>query len=59
MAIKVPIVAPDGSFSALLFDGTYKLTIPTWQGAKSKTDTMTINLKGNQELNIELAPYYD
>lgn len=60
--LKVPIdviVAPDGSFSALLFDGTYKLTIPTWQGPfKSKTDTMTINLKGNQELNIEVEPYY-
>jgi hypothetical protein len=60
--LKVPIdviVAPDGSFSALLFDGTYKLTIPTWQGPfKSKVDTMTINLKRDQELDIEVEPYY-
>lgn len=60
--LKIPIdviVAPDGSFSSLLFDGTYKLRIPTWQGPfKSKTDTMTINLKGNQELDIEVEPYY-
>lgn len=60
--LKVPInviVAPDGSYSALLFNSTYKLTIPTSQGPfKSKTDTITINLKGNKELDIEVVPFY-
>ncbi len=53
------VVAPDGTYSALLFDSTYKLTIPLSQGPfKSKTDTITVNLKGNKELDIEVEPYY-
>lgn len=55
----------DGSFSALLFDGEYKMIIPTNQGpflrqslVPGKSDTVVINLKGSQTLDIEVMPYY-
>ena len=57
--------APDGSFSALLFDGDYKFTIPNGQGPfKWKTlpsgdpDTIAITLRGTQQLDVEVTPYY-
>ena len=53
------IVAPDGSYSALLFNSTYKLTIPSSQGPfRSVNDTITVDLNGNKELDIEVEPYY-
>jgi hypothetical protein len=55
----------DGTFSALLFDGEYKLIVPNGQGPfrwKQTTggapDSITINLKGNQNMDIEVMPYY-
>lgn len=55
----------DGSYSAVLFDGNYKLVIPKNEGPfMSKTDggaakdTIMINLQGNKELDIEVLPYY-
>lgn len=63
-AIRVPI-KPDGTYSALLFDGEYKLTVPNNQGpflwkktAANNPDTITVNLKGSQQLDIEVMPYY-
>jgi hypothetical protein len=57
--------AQDGSYSALLFDGQYKLIIPNGQGpflwpktASGAPDTLLINLKGNTQLDIEVTPYY-
>lgn len=55
----------DGSYSALLFDGNYKLVFPPnngpWQtitkDAVSK-DTTFITLKGDQKVDIEVIPYY-
>jgi hypothetical protein len=53
------IVAPDGSYSAVLFNSTYKLTIPPSQGPfRTINDTTTVNLNGDEELNIEVEPYY-
>jgi len=58
-------VAQDGSFSALLFDATYKLYIPNGQGPyrsilnqETNTDTILVSLKGSKEMNIEVLPYY-
>jgi hypothetical protein len=57
--------AQDGSFSAVLYDGSYKFLIPNGQGpfmwkqdAAGNPDTLNITLKGNQTVNIEVTPYY-
>jgi len=57
--------APDGSYSMLLFDGDYKFIIPGGQGpfiwkqdASGNPDSLSVTMKGNQELNIEITPYY-
>jgi hypothetical protein len=57
--------AQDGGFSALLFDGEYKLIIPNGQGpfrwkytASGAPDSLSISLRGNQALDIEVTPYH-
>ena len=57
--------APDGTYSMVLFKGEYKLIIPNGQGpfkwkqtAGGAPDSLTISLSGNQELNLEVIPYY-
>lgn len=63
-AIDAPI-DQDGSYSAVLFDGNYKLVIPgnegPWKtivGDATKKDTVFVNLNSNQQLDIEVMPYY-
>lgn len=63
-SINVP-VDQDGNFSALLFDATYKLIIPSFQGPfmslendDTGSDTILVNLKGNTTMDIEVLPYY-
>jgi hypothetical protein len=57
-------IGQDGSYSAVLFDGNYKLVIPKNEGpfmAKSSgnsKDTLMISLKGNTDFDIEVMPYY-
>ncbi|MGN7722937.1 DUF3823 domain-containing protein [Chitinophaga sp. 22620] len=55
----------DGSYSVLLFDGEYKMIIPGGQGPflwkntpGASSDTIVVNMRGNQTLNIEVMPYY-
>ncbi len=62
--IDAPI-AQDGSYSALLFDGDYKLVFTRNDGPwktlvkdASARDTTYVNLNGNQEVDIEVMPYY-
>ena len=62
--IDAPI-AQDGSYSAVLFDGNYKLVFTKNDGpwktlVKDATakDTTLITLNGNQKLDIEVMPYY-
>lgn len=57
--------AQDGSYSALLFDGDYKLIIPNGQGpfmwkqlSSGAPDSLAITLKGSQVLDLEIIPYY-
>jgi hypothetical protein len=57
--------APDGSYSALLFDGNYKLIIPNGQGpflwkqtSSGAPDSLSITLKGSQTQDLEVTPYY-
>lgn len=65
MAAMNQSVAQDGSFSALLFDGDYKLVIPKSQGPfvcltnkETNSDTILLTIKGSQQMNIEVIPYY-
>lgn len=55
----------DGSFSALLFSGMYKLSFPENQGPylpveneTTNSDTIILNLSGNTTMDIEVLPYY-
>lgn len=55
----------DGTYSSLLFDGDYKFTIPAGQGpfkwkelSAGVPDSISVNVKGNTSLNIEVTPYY-
>ncbi len=54
------VVAQDGSYSAKLFNATYKLVFPDGQGPFRMVgaDTLTVNIAGNQTLDIEVEPYY-
>ncbi|SEA35687.1 Protein of unknown function [Arachidicoccus rhizosphaerae] len=55
----------DGSFSALLYNGDYKLVIPSAQGPfislqdeQTGSDTTILHLNGNTDMDIEVLPYY-
>lgn len=55
----------DGTYSVLLFNGTYKLLIPNGQGPFlwKKTpggapDSLTVTINGSQQLDLEVTPYY-
>lgn len=57
--------AQNGTYSALLFDGDYKLIIPNGQGpfmfkqtAGGTPDSLAVSLKGSQKLDIEVMPFY-
>ena len=57
--------AQDGSYSALLFNGEYKLIIPNgqgpflWKQTPSNTpDSLAIHLSGSQALDREVTPYW-
>ena len=63
-SIRIPI-KQDGSFTALLFDGEYKLTVPNGQGpflwkktAAGAPDSLAVSLQGSQKLDLEVTPYY-
>lgn len=65
---SIPInvaVKQDGSYSALLFDATYKMIFQRGQGPfmtlpndQTNSDTILVNVKGGQTLDIEVLPYY-
>lgn len=55
----------EGTYSAVLFDGQYKLIVPNGQGpflwkqtAAGNPDSMVINLNGSQVLDLEVVPFY-
>lgn len=58
-------IAQDGTYSSLLFDGTYKLVIPKAQGpfmsltnTDTNSDTIPLTISGSKSMNIEVLPYY-
>ena len=60
--LKAPItvaVSQDGSYSAKLFEGSYKLVIPSGEGPfMSNSDTIELNVSGTTQKDIEVTPYY-
>jgi hypothetical protein len=60
------MVDQKGTFSALLFNGDYKLDFQDGQGPfmasqidpKTNSDTMAVKVQGATSLNIEVMPYY-
>ena len=63
-AIRVS-VAQDGSFSAKLFDGNYRLVFSENQGpflwkknAAGRQDSIAVNISGSKVMDIEVTPYY-
>ena len=55
---------PEGEFSHLLFNGTYKMVVPRGQGPflwgseADGQDTVVINLNGNTNIDFEVLPYW-
>lgn len=57
---KVPVhVHQDGTFTATLFDGTYKLNSRPGNGPwVARPDTVTFELRGEHFIEFEVVPYY-
>lgn len=52
-------VGQDGTFSALLFDGEYRLTTRDGNGPwVNSHESMTVKLNGHTEVNLEVTPYF-
>lgn len=57
-------IAPDGTYSHVLFDGEYKLVVRSGQGpfywpqSGAGKDTLSITVKGNTTQDIEVEPYH-
>ena len=52
-------VGQEGEFSALLFNGEYKLVTRDGNGPwMNRHDTVMVNLNGHSEVNIEVTPYF-
>lgn len=57
--------AQNGSYSAILFDGDYKVIVPNGEGpfiwkktAAGDPDSVSVTVKGNQTVDLEVTPYY-
>lgn len=57
--------AQNGTYSALLFNGDYKLIIPNGQGpfmfkqtAAGAPDSIAVSISGSKTLDIEVTPFY-
>jgi hypothetical protein len=57
---KIPVyVAQDGSFSAILFDGAYKLVLRQGNGPwKDNADSLDVNVSGTTNIDITVQPYF-
>lgn len=58
-------VGEDGSYSAALFDGDYKIIIPNGQGpfmwkqtSAGNPDTVNVSLKSDMTVDLEVIPYF-
>jgi hypothetical protein len=56
---KIPVyINQDGTFSASLFDGNYKLVRLGGAPWENNTDSIDIQLNGQKEIDVPVVPYY-
>lgn len=56
---KIPVyIAHDGSFSAALFDGQYKLVRLDGAPWEKQSDTIIVDVKGNTTIDVPVTPYF-
>ncbi|WP_200974529.1 DUF3823 domain-containing protein [Echinicola sp. 20G] len=57
---KIPVyVSQDGTFSAVLFDGDYKMTLIRGNGPwLDRTDSIDVQVRGSQMIDVEVDPFY-
>jgi hypothetical protein len=57
---KIPVyIAQDGTFSASVFDGNYKLVLLRGNGPwVNNDDTMDITVNGTTDINVPVTPYF-
>jgi len=60
LSTKIPIyLAQDGTFSASVFDGKYKLVLLRGNGPWiNGADTLDVNVNGNTEVTVPVTPYF-
>ncbi|MDQ3278519.1 MAG: DUF3823 domain-containing protein, partial [Bacteroidota bacterium] len=57
-------ITQEGTYSHVLFDGNYKLVVRAGQGpfywpqSGGKSDSLSVTVKGDTKLDIEVEPYY-
>lgn len=57
-------ITQEGTYSHVLFDGAYKLVVSSGQGpfywpqTGGKSDSLSVQVKGDTHLDIEVEPYY-
>lgn len=56
---KIPVhINQDGSFSAMLFDGNYKLVRMSGSPWENNTDSIDVTVKGNTVVDVPVVPYF-
>lgn len=57
---KIPVyIKQDGTFSAKVFDGNYKLTLLKGNGPwADKTDSIDVNVNGSAQVEVSVDPYF-
>ena len=56
---KIPVnIAQDGTFTATLFDGDYKLVRLAGAPWQSQTDSIDVKVSGRTTLDVPVTPYY-
>lgn len=60
LSTKIPMyLAQDGTFSASVFDGQYKLVLLRGNGPwVNNSDTMDVNVNGATEIDVPVTPYF-
>lgn len=60
----VGTITQEGTYSHVLFDGDYKLVVRAGQGpflwpeTSGKSDSLSVSVKGDTQLDIEVEPFY-